>query len=71
MSLKVTFYGYPDNDDGSGTFGTNLIAYALQWQGHNWHRNAQGEPVAGGVSTYDDPITVAAAQGNSSLPPGR
>jgi len=25
LSLKVTFYGYPDNDDGEGHFGTNVI----------------------------------------------
>jgi 3D (Asp-Asp-Asp) domain-containing protein len=70
MNLTVTFYGYPDNDDGSGHFSTNLIAYGLQWQGHSRHLNAQGEPVASGVGTYDDPITVAASQGNASLPPG-
>ena len=70
LSDKVTFYGYPDNDDGSGHFGTNVIAYALTWQGHSRHTNAQGDPVAGGVGSFDDPITVAASQGNSVLPPG-
>jgi 3D (Asp-Asp-Asp) domain-containing protein len=70
LSEKVTFYGYPDNDDGNGTFGTNVIAYGLQWQGHSRHTNAQGDPVAGGVGSYDDPITVAASYGNSTLPPG-
>ncbi len=70
LSDKVTFYGYPDNDDGSGNYGTNVIAYARQWQGHSRHTNAQGNPVAGGVGTFDDPITVAAGEGNSTLPPG-
>jgi 3D (Asp-Asp-Asp) domain-containing protein len=70
LSDKVTFYGYPDNDDGSGNFGTNVIAYALQWQGHSRHTNTQGEPVAGGIGTFEDPITVAAGEGSSTLPPG-
>jgi 3D (Asp-Asp-Asp) domain-containing protein len=70
LSEKVTFYGWPDNDNGSGAFGTNVIAYSLTWQGHSRHTNAQGNPVAGGVGTFDDPITVAAASGNSTLPPG-
>ena len=70
MSAKVTFYGYPDNDDGSGNFGTNLIAYHLQWQGQSRRTNSQGDPIAGGTGTFADPITVAAGQGNSLLPPG-
>jgi 3D (Asp-Asp-Asp) domain-containing protein len=70
LSDKVTFYGYPDNDDGAGHFGTNVIAYGLQWQGHGRHTNAQGEPVAGGIGSFADPITVATGQGNSTLPPG-
>ena len=68
--MKVTFYGYPDNDDGHGHYGTNLIAHALQWQGRNRHTNRLGEPVAGGVGTFDDPITAAAKEGNSLMPPG-
>ena len=70
LSDKVTFYGYPNNDDGSGNFGTNVIAYGVQWQGHSRHTNAQGNPVAGGTGSFADPITVAASEGNSSLPPG-
>lgn len=68
--VKVTFYGYPDNDDGEGHFGTNLIAHALQWQGRDRHMNRQGDPVAGGVGTFDDPITAAASEGNRLMPPG-
>ena len=67
MSVKVTFYGYPDNDDGSGHFGTNIIADPL---GQRRHTNAQGDPIAGGTGTFADPITAAASQGNTILPPG-
>jgi 3D (Asp-Asp-Asp) domain-containing protein len=70
MNAKVTFYGYPDNEDGSGQFNTNAIAYDLQWQGQSRHKNAQGEPVAGGIGTFADPITMAASEGNALLPPG-
>jgi len=70
MNAKVTFYGYPDNDDGSNNYGTNLIAYGLQWQGHSRHTNSQGQAIAGGVGTFADPITVATGDGNSLLPPG-
>jgi hypothetical protein len=68
--VKVTFYGYPDNDDGEGHFGTNVIAHALVWQGHSRYVNADGDPVAGGVGTYDDPITAAAKEANKLLKPG-
>lgn len=70
MSLKVTFYGYPDND-GSGTFGTNLIAYALQWQGHNRHRNAQGEPIAGGGGTMTTRSRWPPLRATAACRPGR
>ena len=70
LSAKVTFYGYPDNDDGNGNFGTNIIAYPLDWQGHSRHRNAQGQPIAGGVGSYADPITVATGADNGTLAPG-
>jgi 3D (Asp-Asp-Asp) domain-containing protein len=64
MSAKVTFYGYPDNDDGGSTIGTNIIA------GPGRYTNVQGEPVAGGVGTFADPITVAVSAGNTILSPG-
>jgi 3D (Asp-Asp-Asp) domain-containing protein len=70
LNAKVTFYGWPDNDDGNNNYGTNVIACYQQWQGHDRHRNSQGEAVAGGVGTFADPITVAAGDGNSLLPPG-
>lgn len=71
LSAKVTFYSYPDNDSGSGTTGgTNVIADALDWQGHSRHRNAQGQAIAGGVGTFTDPITVAAVAGNTTYAPG-
>jgi 3D (Asp-Asp-Asp) domain-containing protein len=70
MSAKVTFYSYPDNDDGNGNFGTNAIAYPLDWQGHSRHRNAQGQAIAGGVGSYADPITVAASADSTTLTSG-
>jgi hypothetical protein len=70
MNVKVTFYGYPDNDDGSGNFGTNVIAHELTWQGHNRRTNEQGDPIAGGAGTFEDPITAAASEGNTLMPPG-
>lgn len=66
----MTFYGYPDNAV-NGNSGTNVIAYARQWQGHSRHTNAQSDPVAGGIRTFDDSVTAAAGQGNSLLPPAR
>jgi hypothetical protein len=59
LDYKVAFYGYPDNDDGSGNYGTNVIAHALQWQGHGRHTDPQGNPVAGGVGTFEDPVAAA------------
>lgn len=70
MSVKVTFYGYPDNDDGFGNFGTNVIAHHEVWQGQSRPVNSQGDPVASGTGTFANPITVAAAAGNSLLLPG-
>lgn len=70
LSVKVTFYGYPDNDDGQGNYGTDIIAHALQWQGRDRHKNAQGDAVAGGTGSFDDPITAAAGVGNTLMPPG-
>ena len=70
MSVKVTFYSFPDNDDGFGNFGTNVIADHLVWQGQARPTNSQGDPIASGTGTFGNPITVAAAQGNSLLPSG-
>ena len=70
MNVKVTFYGFPDNDDGFGNFGTNVIAYHEVWQGQSRPTNSNGDPIASGTGTFANPITVAAAAGNSLLPPG-
>jgi len=70
MRVTITFYGYPDNDDGQGHFGTAIIAHELQWQGHPRHVDDQGLPYAGGTGTFADPITAAASHDNAFLPPG-
>jgi 3D (Asp-Asp-Asp) domain-containing protein len=70
MNVKVTFYSFPDNEDGFGNFGTNVIAYHQVWQGQGRPTNTQGDPIASGTGTFANPITVAAAQGSSLLPPG-
>lgn len=66
LKVKVTFYGYPDNDDGENNFGTNIIAHTLPGR----YTNEDGAPIAGGEGTYDDPITAASKKGNELLPPG-
>ncbi|MFL6337102.1 MAG: hypothetical protein ACJ754_27700 [Pyrinomonadaceae bacterium] len=71
QNAKVTFYGYPGNEDDVNSSHTNVIAYPLTWQGHARHTNAQGDPVASGVGTYADPITVAAGENNPDFPPGK
>jgi len=70
MFVKITFYGYPDNDDGAGHFGTAIIAHALEWVGRRRHVDVNGLPCAGGIGTFDDPITAAASAGNQFFPPG-
>jgi hypothetical protein len=70
MSVKITFYGYPDNEDGFGNFGTNVIAHHQVWQGQARPTNSEGDPIASGTGTFANPITVAAGQGNSLMPPG-
>jgi hypothetical protein len=47
-SVQLTFYGYPDNDPPSANTAYNC-------GGRNY--------VAGGIGTYDDPLTMASAQG--------
>src|ERR1700737_1771289 len=69
MLVKITFYGYPDNDDGAGHFGTSIIAHALTWKGRLRHVDEEGLPRAGGTGTFDDPITAAASRGNHFFPP--
>lgn len=50
-SVELTFYGYPDNDPpGADT--------AYNCGGRNY--------VAGGTGTYDDPLTMASAEGEFS-----
>ena len=68
--VKITFYGYPDNDDGDGHFGTAIIAHQLLWQGRPRYVDDHGLPFAGGTGTFDDPITAAASRGNPFFPPG-
>ena len=70
MFVKITFYGYPDNDDGDGHFGTAVIAHRLQWQGRPRYVDQEERPYAGGIGTFDDPITAAASSANSVFPPG-
>jgi hypothetical protein len=70
MFARITFYGYPDNDDGAGHFGTAVIAHRLQWQGRDRYVDGEGHPSAGGAGTFDDPITAAASAGNRFFPPG-
>lgn len=67
---KITFYGYPDNDDGAGRYGTAIIAHRLMWQGRGRYVDDQGMPAAGGSGTFEDPITAAASSGNRLFPPG-
>jgi hypothetical protein len=66
LKVKVTFYGYPDNDDGENNFGTNIIAHTLPGR----YTNEDGDPIAGGEGTSDNPITAATREGNELLPPG-
>jgi hypothetical protein len=49
QSTFVTSYGYNDNDDGNGHFGTAVIAYP----------NAQHAIATEGSGTFDDPVTFA------------
>ena len=70
VHARITFYGYPDNDDGQGHFGTSVIALALTWQGRPRNVDATGVPFAGGAGTFDDPITAAASAGNPIFPAG-
>lgn len=70
MLVKITFYGYPDNDDGAGNFHTAIIAHRLDWLGRRRYVDENGLPFAGGSGTFDDPITAAASRGNRFFPPG-
>jgi chitinase len=70
LTVAVTSYGFPDNDDGSGHYGTAVIAYP-QSDGYPTLHDEATE----GSGTYDDPITFAAAidatEGNNAkFPPG-
>ncbi len=70
MQVKITFYGYPDNDDGERHFGTAVVAHQLEWQGRSRYTDEKGLPFASGTGTFDDPITAAASTGNRVFPPG-
>lgn len=48
MSVNITSYGFNDNDDGEGNYGTAAMAYP----------GLHDEPTEGS-GTYDDPITFA------------
>ncbi|KAJ2982698.1 hypothetical protein NUW58_g1748 [Xylaria curta] len=49
-NVKTTFYGVPDNDPA----GSDAIAYSCSARGYH----------AGGVGTYNDPLTFASKQGS-------
>ncbi len=66
LKVQITFYGYPDNDDGHGHFGTNIIAHHQDGR----PTNQDGDPIASGIGTYANPLTAATAEGNHLLPPG-
>jgi 3D (Asp-Asp-Asp) domain-containing protein len=54
ISVKVTFYGWPDNSPPG-----NSVAYPTP-----------ARPVAGGTGTYADPVSAAVRQGNPLMPVG-
>jgi hypothetical protein len=70
VRVKITFYGYPDNDDGEGHYGTAVIAHQLEWLGRSRYIDDREVPIAGGSGTFDDPITAAASNANRLFPPG-
>jgi len=55
IQMYATSYGYADNDDGQGHFGTAVIAYPKS-DGNPTLHNIATE----GTGTYNDPITFAA-----------
>lgn len=57
MKVNITSYGYNDNDDGEGHYGTAAMAYPKL---HNKPTEGSG--------TYDDPITFATDE--HEMPPG-
>src|SRR5260370_34923357 len=52
----ITFYGFNDNDNGSGKFSTNVIAYPKK-DGNPTDHDVATE----GKGTYQDPVTFATA----------
>lgn len=59
-NVPITFFSYPDNDN------SKVIAHQLPGR----PINHEGNPIASGVGSYDDPITAAAAADNQRLPLG-
>ena len=64
--VKVTFHGFADHDDGQGHSGTDIIAHHLDGR----HVDENGDPVAGGLGTFADPITATTRAGDALMPPG-
>ena len=54
VQVYITFYGFNDNDNGSGKFSTNVIAYPKS-DGNPTDHNVATE----GTGTYQDPVTFA------------
>jgi 3D (Asp-Asp-Asp) domain-containing protein len=70
VQVATTSFGFPDNDDGSGHYGTAVIAFPKS-DGYPTIHNQATE----GTGTYNDPITFAAYIGdtegdNATFPPG-
>ena len=57
-NVKVTFYGWPDN---SPPGPANAFDCGRG-------KGPDGEPIAGGTGTYDDPISFATATDNNNFP---
>ena len=57
-NVKVTFYGWPDN---SPPGPANAFDCGRG-------KGADGEPIAGGTGTYNDPISFATATDNNNFP---
>jgi hypothetical protein len=63
IQAQMLFFGWYDNLAGGPGPGGDRVAHALPGR----HRNEQGEPVAGGVGSYADPITAAVGMGNRRM----
>jgi hypothetical protein len=70
IQVATTSFGFPDNDDGNGHYGTAVIAFPKS-DGYPTLHNQATE----GTGAYNDPITFAAYVGdtvgqNPAFPPG-